>query len=869
MKKDTQQSWDKIMQQPFVVMKFGGTSVATAERWHTIRDLAQERVSKQERPVIVCSALSGVSNLLSTLGDAALQDEHHTILEQIEVKHRTLLNDLKLDGNWLDAALLPLKKICQGIHLLGEVTPRVQARIMSGGELLSTRIGQAFFEASGLDSQRIDIRDHLVSQDRQGAAHWLSAICNDEPDQGLVEAIQNAQVAITQGFIARNRDGETVLLGRGGSDTSAALIAAKIGATRCEIWTDVPGVYTANPRETPEARLITTLDYDEAQEIASAGAAVLHPRCIEPVKTSGIPLHIRCTPMPSALGTVISNQAPETAAVKVISARRGVGLVSMSTMGMWQQAGFLADVFGCFKQHGFSVDLVSTSETNVTASIEPDKAFKTDHNVQQLCDSLRAFCRVQYIPDCVAISLVGRHIRAIIHRLGPAFELFESEKILLVSQAASDLNLTFVVEASQAERLVQKLHVLLFGDHEDGEHLGPRWRETFDPAPARINTAWWRDAADRLLMLDVSEPTYVYDLETVSRQGKALTQLTQIKRVFYAMKANDHPQILTQIEQEGIGFEAVSRGELEHLFATLPGLLPERVLFTPNFASRDDYEHALDIGVWVNIDNVEVLEKWREIFKGHEILLRVDPGQGRGHHTHVQTGGKRSKFGITANEVPTAVKLAQHAGAIVCGLHAHVGSGVRDPEAWRSTATLLASLAEDIRTVRFINIGGGLGVVEKPGEFPLDLEIFDNSLKPIHAAHPHLEVWIEPGRFLVAESGVLLTRVTQRKRKVDRRYLGVNGGMNALIRPALYGAWHEIVNLSKHAEPAVERVTIVGPICESGDTLGYDRLLPVSEEGDVILVATAGAYGRVMSSGYNRRPMPAEIIIENRHTSAT
>ena len=143
------------------------------------------------------------------------------------------------------------------------------------------------------------------------------------------------------------------------------------------------------------------------------------------------------------------------------------------------------------------------------------------------------------------------------------------------------------------------------------------------------------------------------------------------------------------------------------------------------------------------------------------------------------------------------------------------------------------------------------------------LDIFDESLKPIHAAHPNLEIWIEPGRFLVAESGVLLTRVTQRKRKVDRRYLGVNGGMNALIRPALYGAWHEIVNLTKHRDPPVERVTIVGPICESGDTLGYDRLLPMSAEGDMILVATAGAYGRVMSSGYNRRPMPEEIILEN------
>lgn len=857
------------MTQPFVIMKFGGTSVATAERWQTIRALAKDCIDDGEHPIIVCSALAGVSNLLDALTQTALTNQHEVVLGDIESLHRTLLDDLGLESDWLNEALLPLKRLCQGIHLLGEVTPRVRARIMSAGELLSTQIGHRYFDACGLNSNRIDIRAYLVSEDGEGAAHWLSAVCKDDSDTNLSQAMSIADVTITQGFIARSRQGDTVLLGRGGSDTSAAIIAAKVAAQRCEIWTDVPGVYTANPRETPEARLITTLDYDEAQEIASAGAAVLHPRCIEPVKSKLIPLHIRCTPMPSAPGTIISNRAPETAAVKVISARRGVGLVSMSTMGMWQQSGFLADVFGCFRQHGFSVDLVSTSETNVTASIEADKAFKSDEDVRQLCASLESFCRVQYIPDCVAISLVGRHIRAIIHRLGPAFEVFESEKILMVSQAASDLNLTFVVEASQADRLVQKLHLLLFGDHEDGEHLGPRWRETFESKPIESGIVWWHNTSDLLLSMGIDEPTYVYHLPTVKAQGDRLTRLGNVARVFYAMKANDHPEILMEIERAGLGFEAVSQGELHHLFETLPSLNPNRVLFTPNFASRIDYEFALKIGVWVNIDNVEILEKWGDLFAKREVFLRVDPGQGRGHHTHVQTGGKRSKFGITAQEVPKAIAIAKACGAMVCGLHAHVGSGVRDPQAWRSTASLLSSLTENVDTVRFINIGGGLGVVEKPGERPLDLEVFDASLAPIRMAHPNLEIWIEPGRYLVAEAGILLTRVTQRKQKGERRYLGVNGGMNALIRPALYGAWHEIINLTRHGDASTERMTVVGPICESGDTLGYDRLLPRSEEGDVILIATAGAYGRVMSSSYNRRALPNEVIIRKDGTIAT
>lgn len=849
------------MSTPFVVMKFGGTSVASAERWLTIKHLAQQRCSEGEHPVIVCSAISGVSNLLDTLGQAALERMHVDVLNAIKVLHLDLMNALGLDHSWLEEAMGPLRQLSEGIALVGEISPRVKARIMSAGELLSTRIGHQYLARHNLDSQRLDIRDYLTTQDGSGASHWLSGICSDEYDAKLVTALKRSAITITQGFIARSPQGDTVLLGRGGSDTSAAVISARIDAIRCEIWTDVPGVYTANPKETPEARLIKALDYDEAQEIASAGAAVLHPRCIEPVKKKQIPLHIRCTPRPQAMHTVISAHAPETAAVKVISARRDIGLVSMTTLGMWQQSGFLADVFTCFKQHGFSVDLVSTSETNVTASIDPAKHFKSEQDIVHLCKALEVFCHVQYIPDCVAISLVGRQIRAIIHRLGPAFEVFESEKILLISQAASDLNLTFVVEASQADRLVQKLHVLLFGDHEDGAHLGPRWRETFEQVELVPRETWWRSRAAELINLNIQEATYVYALDVVAQRAKDLAALKHVDRVFFAMKANDHPEILRTVEREGIGFEAVSRGELEHLFATLPQLDRQRVLFTPNFASQTDYHFAVDAGVWINIDNVEVLKNWGETFNGADILLRVDPGQGRGHHVHVHTGGKRSKFGITRTEVAESVALAEAANARVVGLHAHVGSGVRDPQAWVSTATLLSGLAQSIPTVKLINIGGGLGVVEKPTESPLDLDGFDASLESIKVASPNLDIWIEPGRYLVAEAGVLLTRVTQRKRKVDRRYLGVNAGMNALIRPALYGAWHEIVNLSRLNEVGAERVTIVGPICETGDTLGYDRLLPISHENDLILIATAGAYGRVMSSNYNRRAFPIETIL--------
>ena len=163
--------------------------------------------------------------------------------------------------------------------------------------------------------------------------------------------------------------------------------------------------------------------------------------------------------------------------------------------------------------------------------------------------------------------------------------------------------------------------------------------------------------------------------------------------------------------------------------------------------------------------------------------------------------------------------------------------------------------------VKYLDLGGGLGVVEKPGRPPLDLAQMDKYLVRIKEDYPAIELWIEPGRYLVAEAGVLLARVQQTKSKGETHYLGIDAGMHTLIRPALYGAWHEIANLSRLNEPSRSRYNVVGPICETGDTLGYDRRLPTTKAGDVILLATAGAYGRTMSSDYNRRPRAREVLI--------
>jgi diaminopimelate decarboxylase/aspartate kinase len=220
-----------------------------------------------------------------------------------------------------------------------------------------------------------------------------------------------------------------------------------------------------------------------------------------------------------------------------------------------------------------------------------------------------------------------------------------------------------------------------------------------------------------------------------------------------------------------------------------------------------------------------------------------------------------SKFGVPLFEMDEVRKRAEACGARIVGLHAHTGSGVLNPDAWRQTGVQLAELRSEFPDLRYLDLGGGLGVPEKPGESPLDMAALDAGIGQVKALCPDIELWLEPGRYLVAQAGVLLARVTQKKGKGELQYIGVSTGMNSLIRPALYGAYHEIVNLSKLGEAATELTTVVGPICESADQLGSDRLMPVAAEGDVILIATTGAYGYAMSSLYNLRQPATEFVI--------
>lgn len=863
-------SSDEIAASQWVVMKFGGTSVSSLDRWASIAELLRARLDQGLRPVVVHSALQGISNALNEVLDTAITEDPAEILSEIRTQHYELAEALGVDGEaLLEELLYELEQLVAGVRLVREVSVRVRVRVMALGELMATRLGAAYLEKAGLPVQWVDARDLLTSRsrsNRQTLNSYLSATCDVAADPALQDTLQTAsKVVLTQGFIARNSNGETVLLGRGGSDTSAAYFAAKLQARRLEVWTDVPGMFTADPKVVPSARLLVALHYDEAQELASAGSSVLHPRCISPCRTYSIPIFIRSTLNPEIAGTVISPVTEEIEPqVKGICSRTGITLISMDGVGMWHEVGFLARAFAAFAENGVSVDLISTSETNVTVSIDTSDGMLPDDVEESLVNDLEALCRVRVISNCSQVSLVGRKIRTIMPRLAPALEVFEEERIHLMSQAANDLNLSFVVDKQQGVRLVSKLHASIIRRKGGESVFGPSWERLFraEEVATLAADAWWMERREELLEIAGNQlNAYVYDRSSVREAAASLTNLRNVDRILYAVKANFNREVLQTLDEAGVDFECVSPGEVEWLEEVIPGIDLGRILFTPNFAPRSEYEWAFERGLQVTLDNLYPLQSWPELFADQEIFVRVDPGQGRGHHEHVKTAGVHSKFGIPRFEINELKSLVAKANTRVVGIHAHSGSGILDPNNWRTVAGELVQIAEQFPDVKTIDLGGGIGVPEKPGDRPIDVEKLDETLAEIRETYPQYSLWLEPGRFLVARAGVLLTRVTQTKGKGEMRYIGVGAGMNTLIRPALYGSYHEIVNLTRADQAPSETVTVVGPICETGDRLGSDRLLPPTQEGDVILLANAGAYGYVMSSHYNRRPFADEIVI--------
>jgi len=857
--------------QPWIVLKFGGTSVSARARWDTIAALVKSRcLDGRRRVLVVVSALSGVTSELMRVIEE--KGEHHARIDALLARHQEFARTLGLhDAPVLNARLSALQILLDDPRAV-TATLDWQAELLAQGELLSSTLGAAYLHSQGIDIGWCDARDWLQATPLPHQSAWaerLSASCRRESDDHwrTAFAAQQSPVLITQGFIARHPDGGTAVLGRGGSDTSAALFGSLLHADGVEIWTDVPGMFSANPREVPDARLLARLDYAEAQEIATTGAKVLHPRAIGPCRAGGVSLTILDTQRPHLPGTRIDGDASGVKGVKAVSRRNGIVLVSMETIGMWQSVGFLAEIFGRFRTHGLSVDLISSSETNITVSLDPSENLVNTDVLTRLSEDLAQICRVKVIAPCSAITLVGRGMRSLMHRLSKVLALFGHEHVHLLSQSSNDLNLTFVIDEADADGLLPVLHAALIDSGAmpvfETDVFGSSWQDIIHgPPPARV-AAWWHGEQAQLLALaNQATPHYVYHLPTVRERARALLNTRVVDRHFYAVKANSHPEILHTLVNNGFGLECVSLGEIKHVFSTIPEIAPNRILFTPSFAPVEEYAQALAAGITVTVDNIELLQRWPDVFRGQTLWLRIDLGRGDGHHAKVITGGAAAKFGLPVARVEDFVQAAQALDIRITGIHAHLGSGIDQPQHWCEVYAELAALADGIGTVDTLDIGGGLTIPYTPDALPFDLETWADGLAQIKQAWPRYQLAIEPGRYLVAEAGVLLLHATQVVNKQGICRVGVNAGMNALMRPALYDAWHGIHNLTRLHEDTGMHCDIVGPICESGDIVGYHRPLPANTApDDVIVVADAGAYGMVMSNDYNLRERPVESIL--------
>lgn len=366
-------------------------------------------------------------------------------------------------------------------------------------------------------------------------------------------------------------------------------------------------------------------------------------------------------------------------------------------------------------------------------------------------------------------------------------------------------------------------------------------------------------------------PLYVYNERILRDRCKELKNLVDYKHfvVNYSAKANSNLELLKIVNDEGLYVDAMSPGEI---YVNLKaGFKPEQIFYISNNVDDAEFQYAIDAGVKISVDSVSQLEKYGKLNPGGEITFRLNPGVGAGHHKKVVTGGKKTKFGIEMRFLNDIKSILKKYDLKLIGINQHIGSLFMEGDAYAASASAILDFATEFKDLEFIDLGGGFGIPYKKqdGEQRLDLVSLGKRVTEIikdFVAKYGKEITfkIEPGRYIAAECGLLLGKVHTIKENYDLKYVGTDLGFNTLIRPVLYEAHHDIEVYRKHEQPSTkeESVRIVGNICETGDIMAKDRVLPEIFEDDYIGVKDAGAYGMVMASNYNNRLRPAEVLID-------
>lgn len=439
-----------------IVMKFGGTSVGSADSIKSVAEITA--LYKDKKPVLVLSAIGGITDKLIEAAQKAFSEGIVNIYE-IKEKHKTILNDLKLDNKLIDKELNELKEILDVIAKIKDNSNKIMDIICSFGERMSSRIVAAYFNSIGMKAKNFDAYDiGMVTNSNFGAAEPLDFV-----EEKLKENLSKTDsIPVITGFIGKNEEGQITTLGRGGSDYTATIIGTAIDAEEIQIWTDVNGMMTSDPRVVKEAKTIPRISFNEAAELSTFGARILHPKTILPAIKKNIPVKVLNSFNRSEAGTTILNKTENsTEIVKAISFKKDITLLNINSTRMLLAHGFLAKLFEVFNKYRISVDMISTSEVNVSLTVD---SINNNEELNKAIEELKGIGEVTIVENKSLICLVGNGMKNTVGIAARIFSVVAKNNINvdMVSRGASEINVGFIVNSDDTEKTVQCLHKEFF-----------------------------------------------------------------------------------------------------------------------------------------------------------------------------------------------------------------------------------------------------------------------------------------------------------------------------------------------------------------------------------------------------------------------
>ena len=452
-----------------VVMKFGGTSVEDAAAIGRTAAIVAGRLALGKQPVVVVSAMAKVTDQLLRAAAAAAQGDRVgalAISSRLRARHRDTAAELVKNPSeaaalvdLIDEKFASLDEILRGLSAILELTPRISDLIVSYGERLSSRIVTAAFCELGIDAAHVDAREIVITDSQFQKAAPKDTIIEKRAQEKLLPLTNLGKVPVMGGFIASNEAGITTTLGRGGSDFTGALLGGELSAEAIEIWTDVDGIMTSDPRICPDALRVKVISFEEAAELAYFGAKVLHPATILPAVKKNIPVLVLNSRNAACEGTRITSLAPHCKSpFKSIAVKKRLSIIDVVASRMLMTHGYMKEIFSIFDQHRCAVDMVSTSEVSVSLTVD------SNDNLPALAADLSKLADVKYEGKKALICMVGEDIRGKNGMAAQVFTAIRHINVRMISQGASEINMSFMIDEDDADEAVRSLHEAFFQD---------------------------------------------------------------------------------------------------------------------------------------------------------------------------------------------------------------------------------------------------------------------------------------------------------------------------------------------------------------------------------------------------------------------